>query len=77
MIDAFYAGVLPHVDPPSQFVPSDVIIERCRPKEPLTEDINPSGWYSKWLARWVLFVFPASDVRDQALDLALAHQQKR
>jgi hypothetical protein len=73
MIAALFDGSLPHVDPPDHPVPPAVIIERCKPKEPLTDDIDPSGWYSLWLARWIVFAFPDPDVRDQALDITLEH----
>jgi hypothetical protein len=72
MIDAYFAGTLPKVVLPNHpLPPRAVIIECCKPKEPLTDEIDPSGWFSTWLARWLPFVFPHPDVRDKAIDIVI------
>jgi hypothetical protein len=93
MMLAEMAGKLPNVDPPNNPAEPTVIIERCKPQEPLDSkpqepldskpqeplDDTPTfiAWYAKWLARWVVFAITDPDARDQALDLALQTQYPR
>jgi hypothetical protein len=53
------------------------LIELCRPKRPIPNDVENINWYVEWLTWWVLYVFADPNVRDQALDIALERQWKR
>lgn len=70
-------GTLPRVDPPVRPVQPAIIIERCKPKDPLDDSIQFVGWYGEWLARWVVFAFPDPDVRDLSLENAKRQQYGR
>ena len=70
------AGLHPdRVAPPD--TPIDEIIEQTRPPAIKDDCIDIAGWYSQWLCRWSFFAFPDEDIRDNALDIALARQCKR
>ena len=64
--------------PPTVSLPVAEIIRRSRPPE-LTEDnkIDIVGWFAQWLCRWSFFAFSDEEIRDNALDIALARQCKR
>jgi len=53
------------------------LIKLCRPKRPIPDNAENNNWYVDWLLWWVMYVVRDSDVRDQALDIALEQQWKR
>lgn len=77
LIEAYYDGTLPTIDLPDHPVTPAIIIERCKPKEPLDDSGTDIGWYGKWFARWVVFAFSDPEVRDDALDKALQQQWRK
>lgn len=75
--DMELTGRIPSVARPGNDVSQAEIIKRCRPEEPVNENINLVAWHTRWLGRWTFFAFPDTTVRDKALDLALERQWKR
>ena len=53
------------------------IIQACKPPELNDDRVTFDGWIAAWLSNWVFWAFPDSDLRSNALDIALAFQQKR
>src|SRR5665213_4162025 len=58
-------------------VPVARIIQQCKPVEPEPENAERISWIARWLARWAFYSMPDSDVRLQAIDLALEYQWTR
>jgi transposase-like protein len=58
-------------------IPVAEIIKRCKPKGPRPDNAEFSSWIARWLARWAFYSMPDSDVRLQAIDLALEYQCRR
>jgi hypothetical protein len=68
---AEYSGVLQKLPSPPEGMPTEEIMRRMKPSKAINADVGSLGWYAEWLARWVAFVIPDSDVRMRAFDLAL------
>jgi hypothetical protein len=77
LYEAEQNGTLPKCALPATGTPFDSIIERMRPPKSVNPDTESVGWYADWLARWTVFAFPDSIVRDRALNLAWDVQTKR
>jgi len=58
-------------------MPVSEIIQRCRPLPITTEEVHEAARFAYWLALWTFYAFTDSDVRYQALELALNAQFKR
>ena len=58
-------------------MPVAEIIRRCRPAGPVPDNAEFSSWAAHWLFLWTFYSMPESDVRLQAIDLALEYQGKR
>jgi hypothetical protein len=67
------AGALPA--PAKVNLPLEEIIRRSKPAE--DPDIDIVAWYAEWLRQWSFYGLSNPDIRDQALDLALAEQCRR
>jgi lambda repressor-like predicted transcriptional regulator len=66
---------------PKGAVPPDMpvseIIQRCKPAGPEPDNAEFSSWAAHWLFLWTFYSMPDSDIRLQAIDLALEKQGKR
>jgi len=58
-------------------MPVAEIITSCKPPPLNTDEIHEAAWFAYWLARWTYRALTDSDVRYQALELALTAQFKR
>jgi len=70
MIESSLDGNLPKVDLPDHPFAPAITIERCKPQETLEDSGTDIGWYGRWPARWIIFVFPDLYVADEALQKA-------
>jgi lambda repressor-like predicted transcriptional regulator len=57
-------------------MPTEQIIQRCRPAELMNDSITFIAWYAWWLVLWTFYAFTDSWVRDTALELALNEQSR-
>lgn len=58
-------------------MPASEIIQRCQPPALNSDAIHELAWFAYWLALWTYYAFTDSNVRYQALELALNVQFKR
>jgi hypothetical protein len=57
-------------------LPTERIIELCKPKLPIGDNAETTSWYAEWLSHWVLWAFEPI-VRDNALDQVLQMEWAR
>lgn len=50
------------------------LIQRSRPPELKTDEVDPMAWFGFWLARWAYYLMPNSSVRYRAFELAYDKQ---
>jgi SH3-like domain-containing protein len=53
------------------------IIQRCRPPEPINDEISFVAWFAVWLALGEHYAMPAPWIREQALELTLEERIRR
>jgi lambda repressor-like predicted transcriptional regulator len=58
-------------------MPTEQIIQRCKPSEAAIHELTSVAWFGTWLAFRAYYAFTDSWVRDNAMDLALDKQTKR
>jgi hypothetical protein len=58
-------------------LPQLEIIQRCRPPEPINDEISFVAWFAVWLALWAHYAMPAPWTREQALEHTLEEQIRR
>jgi hypothetical protein len=57
-------------------MPTEQIIEHCRPAELKNDSVSYIARYAWWLARWAFYAMTDVNVHDRALELALEKQFK-
>jgi len=58
-------------------MPIGEIIKRSRPAGPVPDNAEFSSWAARWLFLWAYYAMPDSNIRLQAIDLALDIQGRR